>query len=85
MYNCWNEALEYLIKKYGEKLTPTGTNYQGQKNTTKMVRTYNSDKIADEDKNIVLLMGQYYLGISAKKELYYILESKGLIKETAEA
>lgn len=83
MYNCWNEALEYLIKKYGEKLTHTGTNFQGkgQKDTTRMVRTYNSEKVKGDDLTIVKLMEQYYYGIAAKRELYFILESKGLILE----
>ena len=84
MYNCWNEALEYLIKKYGEKLTPNGikTVSRGKiVDTSSMVRTYRSDKVTGDDLTIVKLMEQYYYGIAAKRELYFILESKGLILE----
>jgi len=79
MYNCWNESLEYLIKKCGEQLIPTGAHYQGQKDMSRMARTYNSSNIKEEDKVIVLLMNQYYYGIAAKKELYSIMQEKGLV------
>lgn len=82
MYDCYNEALKYLISKYGEKVTSIGTHYQGQKNTTKKVVTYCTDKeMTHEDKEVSLLLGQYYLGIEPKKELYNIMLSKGLVKE----
>jgi hypothetical protein len=80
MYNCWNEALEYLIKKCGETLTHTGCHYQGGKNTSKMVRTYKSENVKEHDKIIVVLMNQYYYCISAKKELFNKLLDLGVIK-----
>lgn len=78
MYNCWNEALEYLIERCGEKMTPTGSNFQGGKNTTKMVRTYDSNNVKEEDQVIVRLLGQYHYGIQAKKDLYEVLISRGV-------
>lgn len=78
MYNCWNEAIEYLIKRCGEKMVPNGVHYQGQKSTVKNVRTYNSSNVKEEDKPIVLLMGQYNYGIAAKKDLYNLLQSRGV-------
>ena len=84
MYDCWNEALEYLIKRCGERTVPNGSHYRGQKDTTKQVRTYRNDNVKDDDKIIVVLMGQYYAGIEAKKELYNILIDRGVIKEKVE-
>ncbi len=86
MYNCWNEALEYLIKKYGERyinggMITIGNRKTGTKpiNTSRKERTYKTENIQSEDKVIVLLMGQYYYGIQAKKELYYKLVELGEI------
>lgn len=78
MYNCWNEALGYLIKRCGEKSTPIGSNYQGGKNTAKHTKTYDTSNVKEEDKVIVRLMGQYYYGIQAKKDLYEVLISRGV-------
>jgi hypothetical protein len=78
MYNCWNEAIEYLIKRCGEKITTTGSHYQGGKNTTKNARTYNSSNVKKGDEVIVILMGQYYYGIQAKKDLYEALIARGV-------
>ena len=81
MYDCWNEAFEYLSSKYGTKDTVIGTNYQGSKNTTKVVKTYKTEIMSWEDIEIVVLMGQYYYGIQAKKDLYYKLLTMGIIIE----
>lgn len=79
MYNCWNEALGYLITRCGERKIATGTHYQGKKSTTKYVSTYDSSKVKEEDQVIVRLMGQYYYGIQAKKDLYETLVSRGVV------
>lgn len=78
MYNCWNEAIEYLIKISGKKIITSGFHYQGGKNTTKMVRTYDSSNVKEEDQVIIILLGQYNYGIQAKKDLYNELESRGV-------
>jgi hypothetical protein len=77
MYNCWNEALEYLIKSYVEQLVPLSSQKM------KMARTFQTgSKMKAEDESIVLLMNQYYYGIETKKELYNKLLMIGVIKES---
>jgi len=88
MYNCYNEALNYLIDKYGAKNSPLS------KFHNKMAETYNSGKVvklpsgecvmimSDDDQQIERLVRQYNLGIAAKQELYYKLLSMNIIKET---
>lgn len=78
MYNCWNEALWYLMERCGEKTITTGSHFQGGKNTTTSAKTYDRDNVREEDKVIVLLMGQYHYGIQAKKDLYEVLVSRGV-------
>lgn len=78
MYNCWNEALEYLIKKCGEKSTPINSNFRNGKSTVQYAKTYNTSNVKEEDQVIVRLMGQYYYGIQAKKDLYEVLISRGV-------
>lgn len=76
MYNCYNEALEHLIKTYGERLVP----YSGQHNKT--TRTFKTEglKADSEDAVIVRLMYQYNYGIEAKKDLYYTLIRRGIMQ-----
>lgn len=81
MYNCWNEALNYLIKKCGKVTTKT-TRWKRGKQIDTYCDTYNSSNVkTDECKTIVTLMNQYYYGIAAKRELYYKLVDLGVIKE----
>ena len=78
MYNCYNEAIQYMIKTYGEKQVPLS----GQNN--KMTSTYKTDNLDDDGKEIDLLLKQYNYGIAAKKDLFYKLLSLG-VNLTAEA
>lgn len=81
MYNCWNEALNYLMNKYGKVRTKT-TRWERGKQIDSYFDTYNtSKKMTVEDEGIVLLMKQYYYCIAAKKELFYKLIDLGVIKE----
>lgn len=89
MYNCYNEGIKYLIDKYGAKDAPLS------KFNTKSGKTFNEGKLSyvdgdrsrpvykmsHEDTEIKLLLGQYYLGMEAKKELYYKLLTLGIIQE----
>lgn len=66
MYNCYNEAFNYLKNKYD----------------TTFLGSINRENVVDsDDKEILLLLNQYSLGIAAKKELYYLLIKKNIIKE----
>lgn len=70
MYDCYNEAIKYLMKKYGTTGSPKAV-------------TYKKDKpMSDDDQIIERLVHQYYYGIAAKQELYYKLLSMNIIKET---
>lgn len=65
MYNCINEGIKYLKTKYHENIID---------------RNSNIDSIeSNEDKSIFLLISQYYLGIHAKKELYFKLKDLEII------
>lgn len=75
MYNCWNEALEYMIGRYGEQSVPLS------KFNSKMTRTYKNNNLDSDGVTINLLMGQYYYGIEAQRELYYKLQSLGAFKQ----
>jgi hypothetical protein len=87
MYNCYNEALNYLIDRYGKKEAPS------RKFNNKMAATYNPGKpvklpsgetvlkMSDDDEEVERLVRQYNLGMAPKKELYYKLLSMGVIKE----
>ena len=50
MYNCWNEALGYLIKRCGAITIPGRVS----------ARTYDKSNVKDEDQVIVRLLGQYH-------------------------
>ena len=80
MYNCYNEALQYLIKKYGAQEVPLSS-----QNNKKSVTYQSSEKMSDDDKQIALLLKQYYLGIEPKRELYYKLLSMNVIEEEISA
>jgi arsenate reductase-like glutaredoxin family protein len=81
MYNCWNEALNYLIKKCGRVRTKS-TRWVRGKQIDSYFDTYNVSNVKTEYlKDIVRLMNQYYYGIEARKELYYKLVDLGVIKE----
>ena len=67
MYNCINEAFEYLKNKYG---------YNKEYNLELNPITEEKDKV------IELLMNQYYYGMEAKKELYYKLIEYGVLDVT---
>ena len=69
MYNCWNEALGYLIKRCGAITIPGRVS----------ARTYDKSNVKDEDQVIVRLLGQYHYGIQAKKDLYEVLISRGVV------
>lgn len=58
MYNCWNKALEYVNKH------PLLYDKEGKPKNCKR-----NDLIH----NMQVLMGQYYQGIEAKKELWWVL------------
>jgi hypothetical protein len=94
MYNCINEAFEYLKNKYGcIRFHPTAkhSNRLARANNKKereeireslTDREYNLrlNPITEEkDKVIELLMNQYYYGIDAKRELYYTLIKYGVL------
>lgn len=94
MYNCINEAFEYLKIKYGYKrLNPTGkasNRLAKARNKKEREEVRNSltdgdynlrlNPITEEkDKVIELLIGQYYYGMEAKKELYYKLVEYGVL------
>ena len=84
MYDCWNEALHYLMNKYGVIKLKT-TSWERNKQIDKVVETYdNSNITSHEDKWIVSQMSAYYLSINVKKELYYRLIDMGIIKENLE-
>lgn len=73
MYNCYNEAIAYMIKRFGAKQTPMS------KFNSSSASTYKTDNLDDEGKEIHLLLGQYYLGIEPKKELFYKMLDKNLV------
>ena len=73
MYNCYNEALAYMIKKFGEVKTPLS------KFNSSSASTYKTDNLDDEGKEIDLLLKQYNLGMQPKKELFYIMLNKNLV------
>lgn len=95
MYDCINEAYNYLKDKYGYKRTRLTAN-----SSNKLVKARNKKErleilesftdrnyvlklneiTEDKDKYIDLLMRQYYYGISVKKELYYTLVNMGVIE-----
>jgi len=58
MYNCWNKALEYVNKH------PLLLDKKGE------IKTHPRNDIVHK---IQRLMGQYYLGIEAKKDLWWVL------------
>jgi hypothetical protein len=84
MYNCYNEALKYLQGKYGTIEISTGSPFyfrgkalkQGTATTFKNVENDNHD-----DKLIKCLLGQYFYGIDAKKELYFKLVYMGIMED----
>lgn len=95
MYECYNEAYNYLKNKYGTwrlGFTPNfGDKLRRCRN--KKEREDLEKTATDKDYNIVLnkvtdladqqiseLMDVYYHGISIKRELYELLVSRGIIK-----
>jgi len=75
MYSCYNEAVKYLNDKYG-------TYPNGNLKTTKTKPNGDVVSILSHDDLVInTLLGQYYFGISAKKELYYKLIHMGIMKE----
>jgi len=94
MYNCINEAFEYLKNKYGYiRLRPTIKHANRlakarNKKEREEIRNSFTDKeynlklnpiTEEKDKVIELLMNQYYYGMEAKKELYYKLIEYGVL------
>lgn len=71
MYNCWNEAVGYLIKKNGAKETASRT-------SCSKIYTYNPSTDG-EGKRVEILLSQYHFGIQAKKELFNYLQGIGAI------
>lgn len=67
MYNCYNEAVRYLNNKYNGK-------YSKVDKEGKQVSI-----ITHDDSIIKCLLGQYYFGIDAQRELYHKLLSMGII------
>lgn len=68
MYNCANEASAYLQEKYG--VSDNGLNLKDTKQKP------NGDivsRLTHDDLVIKTLLGQYYYGIDAKRELYFKL------------
>lgn len=78
MYDCWNEALNHLIKTYGEEKTP----YVKRNGQTAYTSTYKrSANMSDEDNWIVNQMKHYYMSIQVKKELYKMLVYRGIMED----
>lgn len=67
MYNCYNEAVRYLQGK------PNPITYKPDGTII--------DKTSHDDKVIKCLLGQYYYGIQAKKELYFKLVYMGIMED----
>lgn len=71
MYNCYNEAIQYLKKRLG-----TVQKFNAE--------VYDLTKIDEpqyhDEKVIHTLLGQYYLSITVKKELYFKLKDLEVIK-----
>lgn len=68
--NGYNEAIKYLIEKLGA--VPTYyRKYSGKEKIEVATVTYDKNKIVEysTEHSIHLLLGQYYYGIAAKKEL----------------
>lgn len=65
--SSYNQAYHYLANKYGV--------YGKEKSLI------NTDKYSHDDEEIYLLMKQFYLGISVKKELYYKLVNMNIIPD----
>jgi hypothetical protein len=93
MYDCYNEAYNYLKEKYGYKRTFLTTtfhyktrNYNKKEKGEAIAKATDKDyvliinPIGEEDRIIEILMNQYYCSIKAKKELYYKLIQIGVIK-----
>lgn len=87
MYNCWNEAIAYLIKRLGKSTTDIRVrDRKGNIQRCQKVDTYNTAKLQQPqfqtELTIHTLLGQYNYGIAAKRDLYNILLNLGVIKET---
>ncbi len=78
MYNCQNEAIAYLKEKLGTKETRSGLNIKNSQNRVDIIYLVNNIIPYSDEHSIHLLLGQYYYGIEAKKELYYKLISLGV-------
>ena len=63
MYNCINEAIKWAEKQKPQRIKNTDGYVYVDKHETKLVKT---------------LIGQYYYGIQAKKELYYKMIELGV-------
>jgi len=84
MYDCWNEAIHYLIEKYGSVRIKKTEWKHGKKVESYRDVFDHRTPVNDEDKVIVLLMEQYNYGIESKKELYLKLLDMGVIKMNVE-
>ncbi len=82
MYDCYNEAIQYLKEKLGVT-TYTKTVWKDRKLVNVSETRYRLDKIVpySDEHSIHLLLTQYYYGIAAKKELFNKLIDLGVIKD----
>ena len=64
MYNCYNEAIAWVKKQKKIRLKNTDGYIYVDKHETNLVKT---------------LLGQYYYGIDAKRELYYKMIELGVL------
>lgn len=78
MYNCHNEAVQYLKDKLGTKDFNTGINTKKCPNRVISVYLVKNIIPYSDEHCVHLLLEQYYLSIQVKKELYYKLISLGV-------
>lgn len=74
MYDCYNIAIQYLKKRLGTVQRFNAEVYDLSKIENDTDGTYHDEKV------IHTLLGQYYLSIIVKKELYFKLKDLEVIK-----
>lgn len=97
MNDAYNTAIKYLRDKYGYRrglLTESSQkrlNNKNKKEREDIEKSFSDQNYypilnqvtCPDDKVIEVLIGQYYLGIQAKKELYNILLLRGIISHSS--
>ncbi len=78
MYNCFNQAIQYLKDKLGTEEISFGYNTRNSKKITNSVYLVKNIVPNSVEHSIHLLLTQYNYGIEAKKELYYKLINLGV-------